>query len=116
MQYLLIISHDESFAPTTALISDIHAWISEMQARGLRRYGNPLRPPGDAVTIRVRDGKRVLTDGPFADRGEQIAAYELIECADRDIAIEVASRHPMASAATIEVRPVWVELGVPIQA
>ncbi|MCL4536848.1 MAG: YciI family protein [Nitrospirae bacterium] len=110
MQYLLIISHDDFFTPTKTLIKDIGDWIKKMQRRGVRVYGNPLRPPADAITVRVREGKVVLTKGPFAKSREKICAYELIECASTKEAIDVASQHPMAKAATIEVRPIWNEL------
>ena len=110
MQYLLIIFHDESFVPTETLVKEIVAWDKKMESRGIRKYGNPLRPPSDATTVRVRDGKVVLTDGPFADTKEKMAAYELIECASLEEAIDVASQHPMAKAATVEVRPIWADL------
>jgi hypothetical protein len=110
MQYLMIICHDESFAPTEALVAEISAWDKEMQGRGIRMYGNPLRPPGDAATVRVREGKRVVKNGPFAESKEKMAAYELIECANLKQAIDVASTHPMAKAATVEVRPIWTDL------
>lgn len=110
MQYLLIICHDESFAPTETLVADIVAWDKEMERRGIRKYGNPLCPPSDAMTVRVREGNLVLTAGPFADTNEKVAAYELIECASLEEAIGVASQHPMAKVATIEVRPIWADL------
>jgi len=110
MQYLLIISHDNFFAPTETLLKDIGAWIKKMERRGVRVYGNPLRPPGEAITVRVREGKVVLTKGPFSKSREKMCAYELIECSDAEEAIDVASQHPMAKAATIEVRPIWIEL------
>jgi hypothetical protein len=78
MQYLLIISHDSSFTPTETLIKDIGSWIKKMERRGVRVYGNPLRPPGDATTVRVREGKVVLTKGPFAKSKEKMCAYEKI--------------------------------------
>jgi hypothetical protein len=110
MQYLLIICHDDSFTPTKTLVKEIVAWMKKMEARGIRVYGNPLRPPGDATTVRVREGNVVLTHGPFAKSKEKMCAYELIECASPEEAIDVASQHPMAKAATIEVRPIWNEL------
>ncbi len=110
MRFLLIICHDERFAPTDSLIAAIRAWIGETTARGMRVHGNPLRPPGDAVTVRVRDGRTRLASGPFARSRDKVAAYELVECARIEEAIEAASRHPMAAAGTIEVRPVWTEL------
>jgi hypothetical protein len=106
----MIICHDDSFAPTEALVTDIVAWDREMEDREIRKYGNPLRPPNDAVTVRVREGKRVLKNGPFSESKEKMAAYELIECGSLEEAIDVASTHPMAKAATIEVRPVWHDL------
>lgn len=110
MQYLLIISHDDSFTPTETLLHDIGTWIKEMERRGVRVYGNPLRPAADATTVRVRKGKVVLKKGPFANSEEKMCAYELIECLSDEEAIEVASLHPMAKAATIEVRQIWNEL------
>ena len=89
---------------------DIGAWTKKMERRGVRVYGNALRPPGDATTVRVREGKVVLTKGPFAKSKEKMAAYKLIECASLQEAIDAASQHPMAKAATIEVRPIWSEL------
>lgn len=110
MRYLLIISHDDSFTPTETLIRDIGSWIKEMEHRGVRVYGNPLRPAGEATTVRVREGKVVLKKGPFADSMEKMCAYELIECSGDVEAVEVASSHPMAKVATIEVRAIWNEL------
>ena len=109
-QFLLIVSHDDAFRPTQKLLRDIAAWIEAMDARGVRVYGNPLRPPSDAATVRVRNGKARVTKGPFAKSPEAMCAYELILCAAMDEAVEIALRHPMAKAAAIEVRPVWNEL------
>jgi hypothetical protein len=69
-----------------------------MERRGLLRDGQPLRPPADAVTVRVRGDEPEMTAGPFAATTEQMAAYELLECADLDEAVDLASRHPMAAA------------------
>ena len=110
MQYLLIICHDDAFAPTPALIREIHAWGQRMEREGIRKDGRPLRPCADAVTVRVRNGRRAITAGPFTDSGEKMAAYELVECGSLKEAIDVAASHPMARAATLEVRPVWSEL------
>jgi hypothetical protein len=110
MEYLLIICHDASFVPTPVLVGEIGAWVKHMENRAILKQGNPLRPPGEATTVRVRNGKRVLTAGPFANSREKMAAYSLIECADELEAIDIAASHPMARAATIEVRPVWSDL------
>ncbi len=109
MQFLLIICHDESFAPTESLVREIVAWIEEMESRGIRKYGNPLKAPNDAATIRVREGKIQTTSGLFAESKEKMCAYELVECPSLEQAIDAASKHPMAKVATIEVRP-WAEL------
>lgn len=110
MQFLLIISHDAGFVSSEALVVDILAWIDRMQARGIRRHGAPLRPPSDAVTLRIRDGQLRVTPGPFSDSREQICAYELLDCSSQEEALAAAAEHPMARVATIEVRPVWAEL------
>jgi hypothetical protein len=110
MHYLLIIAHDDTFAPTEHLVGQIMGWIKAMETRGIRIHGNPLRPASEAVTVRARDGGVSHSCGPFSRSREQMCAYELIQCASLDAAIEVASKHPMAAAATIEVRPVWSQL------
>ncbi len=110
MKFLLIISHDNQFAPDETLFRDIAAWIKEAEQQGIRLYGQPLRPAGDATTVRIRDGVAHVTAGPFSSAREQMCAFELIECKDKDTAISAAASHPMARLATIEVRPVWEEI------
>jgi hypothetical protein len=110
MQFLLLISHDDRFAPTEKLIEDIGAWNEDMSRRGVLLDGRPLRPPADAVTVRVRDGEATVSDGPALAGADQPAAYELVECECLEEAIEAAATHPMAAAGAIEVRPVWTEL------
>ena len=85
-----------------------------MRATGLRRWTDGAfarwasdSPPEDATTVRVRDGKLLLTDGPFVETKELICGFDVIECRDLDEAIEVASKHPMASFGMVEVRPFW---------
>jgi hypothetical protein len=110
MQFLLIIAHDDTFRSSRELVASIHEWIEEQSERGVRRYGAPLRPSAEATTIEVRDGMASRRSGPFGDGREQMAAFELIECTDLERAVEIASSHPIAAAAKIEVRPVWSEL------
>lgn len=110
MLFLLIICHDDAFRPTDELVDGIRNWIARMRSRGVLVHGNPLRPASSATTLRVRNGRRLLTEGPFADSDENICAYALIDCAHQEEAISIAAEHPMASAATIEVRAVWSEL------
>ena len=77
------------------------------RSRKIRQLGEMLAPTSDATTVRVRGGKTLLVDGPFAETKEQICGFDIIECADLDEAIDVASKHPMAWAGKIEVRPFW---------
>ena len=89
MQFLMIISHDDSFRPTESLIENIHAWIVGMEQKGIRVYGNPLQPASDAVTVRIRNGEENIATGPFSDSKEQMCGYELIECKDLDEAVRL---------------------------
>jgi hypothetical protein len=113
VQFLLLISHDDAFAPTQQLVEGIHAWGAEMDRRGIRLDGRPLRPAQDAVTVRVRKGARHVTAGPPAAGPDPTAAYELLECGSLEEAVDVTASHPMAAAGTIEVRPVWEEMTGP---
>jgi hypothetical protein len=78
-----------------------------MTARGVLLDGSRLRPTSDATTVRVRGDEVLIADGPFAETREQIAGYDLIDCANLDEALEVASEHPTTLIGTIEVRPLW---------
>ena len=78
----------------------------ELAAAGQYIAASPLEPTARATSVRVRQGKRVVTDGPFAETKEQLGGYFLIEARDLDEAIAVAERIPMARRGTIEVRPV----------
>jgi len=105
VKYLLMICGDET--------AEAHAndgcggWSEEMESRGVVEGGAGLRPPAEATTVRVRDEQLLLTDGPFAETKEQIGGFVLINCADLDEAIEVASKIPAAKEGSIEVRPIW---------
>jgi hypothetical protein len=104
---------DESVSLSPEEVEEIapaaEAWVAEMEARGMRLQGHQLRPVSDATTIRVRDGEVLVADGPFAETKEQIAGFDIIEAADLDEAIEVGSKHPVASFGTVEVRPFYEE-------
>ena len=84
----------------------IEDWIAEMEGRGVLLHGDRLRYVSDATTVRVRSEELLVSDGPFAETKEQIAGYDVIDCADLDEAIEIASKHPTAHWGIIEVRPV----------
>ena len=109
MQYMLFIATDtepdqDQQDPPGATVED---WVEEGERRGIRKQGDRLRPPSDATTIRVRNGERLVIDGPFTESKEWIAGFDVVECADLDEAIDYASRHPMARHGRIEIRPFW---------
>jgi hypothetical protein len=83
------------------------AWVAEMERRGMFASGELLRPPGDAATVRVRNGEVLVSDGPFAETKEQVGGITVLECASLDEAVEAASTHPSAQDGVIEVRPIW---------
>lgn len=111
MKYMLIHCFDESAARHPEDSADaaraITSWLEEMTRRGVLVHGDRLRSVTDATTVRVRGGEMLVADGPFAETKEQIGGYDVIECADLDEAIEIASKHPVASDGTVEIRPLW---------
>ncbi|XUL93060.1 YciI family protein [Streptomyces galilaeus] len=84
------------------------SYIEEVRSRDLMRGGARLRPSTDATTVRVQGDEVLLSDGPFVESKEYVAGIDIIEVADLDEAISLASRHPAALAGgSVEVRPVW---------
>ena len=108
MRYMLMITDDGTELASPAEI-DVQpafvSWLRDVEARGGRRVGTLLRPPGEAVTVRVRDGRTLRSDGPFAETKEWIGGVEILECADLDDAIAIAATHPAAGRFPIEIRP-----------
>lgn len=84
---------------------EVEAWVQEMDERGVRLQGQELAGVQDATTIRVRGGEVVIADGPFAETKEQIAGFDILECADLDEAMEAAGKHPVARLGSLELRP-----------
>jgi hypothetical protein len=82
-------------------------WLDDLQARGIWVTGDQLAPPRRARTVRVRDGKKVVTDGPFAETKEILGGFDIIECDSLDEAVDIAAAHPIAEFGTLEVRPFW---------
>jgi hypothetical protein len=82
-------------------------WLDDLQARGKWITGDQLAPPRRARTVRVRDGRPIVTDGPFIETKETVGGFDLIECDSLEEAVDIASKHPVARTGTIEVRPVW---------
>lgn len=71
-------------------------WLDDLQARGVLVTGDQLAPPRPARSVRVRDGKPIVTDGPFAETKEAVGGFDIIECASLDEAVAIASGHPVA--------------------
>jgi hypothetical protein len=108
MKYLMLVCTDPNYVPgQDDGAPDVEDWVTEMDGKGIRLMGNRTRPASDATTVRVRNREVLLTDGPYAETKDRMAGFDVIECADLDEAIEVASKHPMAWAGMIELRPFW---------
>jgi hypothetical protein len=82
-------------------------WLDDLQARGQWVTGDQLAPPRRARSVRVRGGKKLVTDGPFAETKELVGGFDIIEAESLDEAVEIAAGHPVAQMGTIEVRPFW---------
>lgn len=114
MQYLLMIYQNEvEYAKNDAAISqkmlaEYQAFTQSIIQGGNFKAGDRLQPTTTATTVRVREGKTLTTDGPFAETREQLGGYYLVEAKDLNAAIEIAARIPSARIGSIEVRPIWV--------
>src|SRR5262245_26692880 len=105
MKYLMFVCTDPEPDPDKANEPDIDEWVADHDASGRRLLGMALAPVATATTVRVREGKLLISDGPFAETKEIIVGFDLIECADLEEAIEVARTHPQARGGRIEIRP-----------
>ncbi|HSB10601.1 MAG TPA: YciI family protein [Blastocatellia bacterium] len=116
MKYMLLVYLDEQALSET---EREHCYVESAQlARDLNASGHylaagPLHPTATATSVRVREGRRFVTDGPFAETREQLGGYYLIDAKDLDEAIGIAERIPIARMGTIEVRPVLEIPGLP---
>lgn len=112
MQYVFLIYTDESTDPApgspelTAMMTEYGAFGKDVKAKGAYQFGLPLEPVATATTVRVRSGKTLTTDGPFAETKEQLGGFYVLECKDLDEALKYAARIPGAKLGSIEVRPV----------
>jgi hypothetical protein len=112
MRYVLLIYGIEADSARmteeerTALMQAHAAFANEALKRGLLTGGEALQPTSTATTIRVRNGKTLITDGPFAETKEQLAGTYVLNCKDLDEAIELAARIPDALTSSVEIRPV----------
>jgi hypothetical protein len=114
MQYLLLIYRNEAQqgqmgpADYQKLLAEYTAYTQSIVQSGHFKAGDGLQPTSTATTVRVREGKTLRTDGPFAETREQLGGYYLVEAKDLDAAIELAARIPGARDGSIEVRPVMI--------
>ncbi len=116
MKYLLLMYADELKASEIppeeleAVAQDWYSLLKEAKAAGVLISNNGLSPVANATTVRIRDGKTLTTDGPFAETHEQLGGYFLVECNDLDEAIAWAAKIPTAKYGSIEVRPLWDQI------
>jgi hypothetical protein len=114
MQYLLLIYANEAEtaampeADLATMMAEYGQFTQSIIQSGNFKAGDRLRPVSTATTVRVRNGKTVTTDGPFAETREQLGGYYLVEAANLDAATAIAARIPGAKYGSIEVRPVWM--------
>ena len=118
MQYLLLLYENEkrwSDMPNdkrNAEMAEYGTFTQSIIDSKNMEGGNALQPTATATTVRVRDGKRLTTDGPFAETKEQLGGYYLIEAADLDAAIAIAARIPTARSGGVEIRPIMDTTGM----
>ena len=113
MRYMLLIYFEERALadPEREQCYEESALLArQISSAGQYLAAAPLHPTSTATSVRVREGKRLVTDGPFAETREQLGGYFLIDAGDLDQAIAVAARIPMARQGTVEIRPI-VEIG-----
>ena len=115
MQYMLLIYDDPKLMPDTdadrgVMFAEYGAYTEEIRKRGAYVDGAPLAPTSSATTVRVRQGNRVVTDGPFAETKEYLAGYYTIEAPSLDGALEAAAMCPGAKFGSVEIRPA-VDMG-----
>jgi hypothetical protein len=114
MQYLLMIYQSEAeygkidAATGKKMMEEYGAFTQSIIQSGNFKAGDALQPTTTATTVRVRDGKTLTTDGPFAETREQLGGYYLVEAKDLDAAVAIAARIPGAKTGSIEVRPIRV--------
>ena len=111
MKYMLLIYHDEqgwnsiSEAERQQIYLEYRNLSEELEKSGKFLSGSELQPIATATSVRLRDGKELITDGPFAETHEQLGGYFLVEAKDLDEATSIAARIPSARTGTIEIRP-----------
>ncbi|HJX15535.1 MAG TPA: YciI family protein [Candidatus Deferrimicrobiaceae bacterium] len=118
MKYMLLIYADEQAwtdSEREHCYKESTQLAHQLKANGQYLAADPLQPVATATSVRVRNGKRMVTDGPFAETREQLGGYFLIDAIDLDEAIAVAGRIPGARKGTVEIRPVMEIPGLPAE-
>jgi hypothetical protein len=118
MKYMLLIYQDEMAlddATRAACYGESVQLANDISASGHYLGASPLHPTATATSVRVRNGKRMVTDGPFAETREQLGGYYLVDVADLDAAIAIAERIPGAKMGTVEIRPIVELEGLPAE-
>jgi hypothetical protein len=119
MKYMLLVHHDEeafskrSEAERQHMLQESVQLANELHSSGQYLSAAPLHPTSETTCVKVRDSKRLVTDGPFAETREQLGGYFLIDAKDLDEAIDIGARIPGARIGTVEVRPVTEVEGLP---
>ena len=111
MNYMLLIYHEENSLPEPYGVEDgskkpCEELVERLEAAGQYVAAGILQPTACATSVRLREGKHLLTDGPFAETREQLAGYLLIDAPDLDAAVAAAVQHPVVRTGTVEIRPV----------
>ena len=117
MQYMLLIYDNEAEmaanrkGATDVMMAEYREFTDSILKSGNMKAGDALQPTSTATCVRIRNGKTLTTDGPFAETKEQLGGYYLIDAKDLDEATKIAARIPSAKSGTVEVRPVRVFAG-----
>jgi hypothetical protein len=114
MKYLMLVCWDADMMnaqtepdPTDPPEEESFPWLDDVQARGKWVTGDQLAPPHRARTVRRRNGKTIVTEGPFIETKEAVGGFDILDCDSLEEAVEIAAGHPVAQTGTIEVRPLW---------
>ncbi len=119
LKFMLLVHHDEeafnkrSEAEREELLRESVQLANQLHSNGQYLSAAPLHPTSETMCLKIRDGKRLMTDGPFAETREQLGGYFLIDARDFDEAMDIAARIPGARIGTVEVRPVTEVEGLP---
>jgi hypothetical protein len=119
MQYMMLIYLEEnalSEAQRTQCYAESAAYARKLHASGQFISAAPLHPTATATSVRTRDGKKLITDGPFAETREQLGGFYLIEAENLDQAIQIAGEIPAGRWGTVEIRPIMEITGLPAAA